>query len=223
MLDHFLAVLLLVIVPIRALWRSRSGRMASGTKIGRYIATIGMVTGMLVLLATSWLMTGRSASDLGLGVPASALSLTGPGIAAAVLAILAWGVAERSSAAPTDAEPPPHDLMPETPLETQLFPFLCLAAGCGWEVLYRGFLLLYLQPITGLWGGVVITAMAYGAAHGVRTGKQFLASIVSAFAFTIGYAVTSSLWWLMLLHTGLMMLGAFASRASRRNGRHAQV
>lgn len=44
-----------------------------------------------------------------------------------------------------------------------------------------------------------------------------------AFAFTIGYAVTSSLWWLMLLHTGLMMLGAIASRASRRAGRHAQV
>lgn len=79
---------------------------------------------------------------------------------------------------------------------------------------------MYLHPITGLSGAVVIAALAYGAAHGFKTAKQFVASIVSALAFTVGYAMTSNLWWLMLLHIGLMLLGALASRALTREAGH---
>ena len=108
-------------------------------------------------------------------------------------------------------------MFPETSGEMRLFLLVSLAVGCGWEILYRGFLLLYLQPTTGLGGAVIIAAFAYGAAHGFKSPKQFAASIMSALAFTIGYAVTSNLWWLMLLHTGLMLLGALSSKATSRD------
>src|SRR5471032_1066689 len=40
----------------------------------------------------------------------------------------------------------------------------------------------------------------YGAGHGFENVKQFLGSIVAAFAFTVEYALTGSLWWLIVLH-----------------------
>ena len=41
---------------------------------------------------------------------------------------------------------------------------------------------------------------AYGAAHGYKNPRQFAGSIAASFAFAIGYALTGSLWWLIVLH-----------------------
>ena len=88
-----------------------------------------------------------------------------------------------------------------------MFALLAFAAGFGWEVLYRGFLLFYLQPYVGLAGAVFVSAIVYGAAHEFRSWSQSAASIAAAFSFTIGYALTDNLWWLILLHTGLPLVG----------------
>jgi hypothetical protein len=52
----------------------------------------------------------------------------------------------------------------------------------------------------------VVAATAYGGAHGFRDIRQFGGSVVSALAFTMGYALTHSLWWLILIHTALPLL-----------------
>lgn len=214
MLDHLVAILLLLVVPTRALWRSRPGRIASGTKITRYITTIGMVAGLLSLLATSWFIAARSAQALGLDAPTSTSSLIGLGIAVAILTALF--LSRNKKATPSQKEQieaARRELFPETPIEVKLFLLLSLAVGGGWEILYRGFLLYYLPPMIGLWGAIILAALAYGAAHGFKNPKQFAGSIVSALAFTIAYAATSNLWWLMLIHVGVMLLGAIASKA----------
>jgi len=76
----------------------------------------------------------------------------------------------------------------------------------GWEVLYRGFLLQLLPPIIGLPFAIVASALAYGIAHGYKNPKELIASIISAFIFTIAYAWTHSIWWLILIHVGLPLL-----------------
>lgn len=218
MLDHLLAILLLLVVPIRALWRSRPGHAASGTKITRYISTIGMVTGLLTLLATSWLMTGRSAQALGLNAPTSTPSLIGLGIAVVIFIALFLGKNKKPK--PSQKEEiaaAQRDIFPESLKEMRLFVLLSLAVGGGWEILYRGFLLYYLPSMTGLFGAIIIASFAYGAAHGFKNPKQFVGSIVSALAFTIAYAATSNLWWLMLIHIGVMLIGAAASKAISGN------
>jgi membrane protease YdiL (CAAX protease family) len=45
--------------------------------------------------------------------------------------------------------------------------------GAGWELLYRGFLLLVLTPSIGAWGAVAVSGLSYGAAHGYKNPKQF--------------------------------------------------
>jgi len=214
LLDHLLAILLLLVVPIRALWRSRPGRIASGTKITRYTTTIAIVAGLLTLLATSWLMTGRSAHALGLNAPTSTPSLVGLGIAVIILIALALSRNKKSKPSQKEGiEAVRREIFPETPSEMKLFLLLSLAVGGGWEILYRGFLLYYLPSTIGLWGAIIIAAFAYGVAHGFKTPKQFAGSIVSALAFTIAYAATSNLWWLMLIHIGIMLFGSIVSKA----------
>ena len=86
MLDHLLAILLLVVVPARALWRSQTNHPSSEPKTTRYLTTIGTVGGLLSLLAIDWIAAGRAATALGLGVPTTTPALIGLCIAAALLA-----------------------------------------------------------------------------------------------------------------------------------------
>lgn len=214
LLDYLLAILLVFVVPIRALWRSRPGHIASATKTTRYITTIGLVSGLLIILAINWLITGRSMQELGLDAPTSTPSIIGFGIAATIFVALFFSSKKKPKPSQIEAmEAVRRDLFPETAKEVRLFLLLSLAVGGGWEILYRGFLLYYLPSTTGLWGAVIIAAFAYGAAHGFKTPKQFGGSIVSALAFTIAYVATENLWWLMLIHTGVMLFGAMASRS----------
>ncbi len=66
---------------------------------------------------------------------------------------------------------------------------------------------------------VLLPALAYGVAHGYRGRTRFIGSIVSALLFTLGFVLTRSLWWLILIHIGLPLFGAFAQqRLSRAAG-----
>ena len=64
-------------------------------------------------------------------------------------------------------------------------------------------------------GAVAASSAAYGAAHGFKSWGRLGASVAAALAFTIGYAVTRNLWWLMLVHAGLALLGLVAARRAR--------
>jgi membrane protease YdiL (CAAX protease family) len=110
-----------------------------------------------------------------------------------------------------------HKFLPRTHKEFWIFALLALCMGAGWELLYRGFLLHVLVPEIGTGWAVVLSALAYGLAHGYQNPKQLIGSVVSALLFAIGFAVTHSLWWLMLFHVGLPLLGAHSSvKAAKR-------
>ena len=110
-----------------------------------------------------------------------------------------------------------NDLLPESARDIRLFMLFVLMVGFGWEVLYRGFLLLYLPPHIGLPGAVVTAALAYGLAHGIKSRGQVIGSIIAAFAFTIGYVLTQNLWWLIILHVGLPLIGLAANWYRQKN------
>jgi len=105
-------------------------------------------------------------------------------------------------------------MMPQTVSERRLAVVAFVVIGVAWEVLYRGYLLWRLTPRLGLIGAIVVAALAYGLAHGVKTARQLGASLAAAFVFTIAYALTKSLWWLMIIHAGLPLLAMQAGRPS---------
>ncbi|GAA4032471.1 hypothetical protein GCM10022281_10160 [Sphingomonas rosea] len=207
-----LALALLVPVPLWGLWRSRPGRPAQDRK-ARYWSTIALGTVLLVALALVKRSEGLSLADLGLG-PLGTTGAWALAAAAVLLGLLALGL--RSNRARKER---PDDsaaaMFPHQRDEVPAFVLMILVAGIGWELLYRGFLLWFLPPLIGLWPAVLVAALAYGLAHGWHSGKRFAASLVSALLFTAGYALTGSLWWLILIHLGLPLIGYLGWRRLR--------
>ena len=203
--DHLLAALLLAGLPGRSLWYHFFPRPVPPTKAGRYRAVIGIIDGLLILLTLDWASRGRSPAALGLGAPITTAALAGLGIAVALLCLMA-AMAGRTRHRAPDTKPDSLALLPETVQERRLFMALAVTAGFGWEVLYRGFLYFYLEPRIGAIATVAASAIAYGVGHEWRGRRQFARALLSAVAFTTGYAATLNLWWLILLHAGLPLL-----------------
>ena len=200
-LDIGLAAVLLIGIPAFALWREASGVHRS--RIARYRSATLMIGGCVGALALQWIVSGRNAALLGLNLPPTRLGwwcLLGAGL---LLTALGGPMRRKPHMATAESD---DDPLPQTPAERTSFILFALAAGTGWELLYRGFLLWFLTPLLGLILSVCVAALAYGLAHGMRDGRKAAASIVSAFLFTIGFSLTHDLWWLMLIHAGVPLL-----------------
>jgi membrane protease YdiL (CAAX protease family) len=215
MIDYVLAILLIVVMPARALYKSRRGARSDSDRVKRYVLSSAIIVGLLGLLCYAWVHAARAATLLGLDTPLSTRGMIGFAIAAVIIAALALAAFYKqrknqgSRTETTKHRLESNESLPRNRRELCLFLPFALLAGCGWELLYRGFLIWFLVPHTGTIGAICIAALAYAAAHGYKNRTLFIASIVSAFAFTIAYVLTASLWWLMLIHTVIGVVGGF--------------
>lgn len=215
--DYVLAAALLLFLPGEALFHSLSPTPRPPRPLAaRMIRTIRMIGVLLLVLAILWWWEGRALALLGFDLPLTTGGLIGLGIAAVLLALLALPALMARSGNPLPDRPGRSDVLPKIPAETQIYVAFAFAAGIGWEVLYRGYLLWALTPFVGLWGGVVIAAIAYGLAHASRKLGAILGAVISSFAFTIGYALTGSLWWLIVIHVALPLMGLLVGRAGQK-------
>jgi|688.fasta_scaffold346597_2 membrane protease YdiL (CAAX protease family) len=218
MFDGFLLLTLLIGTPGFVLWREqRRRRQGAPPRLRRYLETAILASVLLGLLAADWAATGRMPAALGLDWPLSArsldLMLVATTVLAALLALSNLG-ALRGKAPPA---PSPDSPLPATRAEFIAFLPLTILVGVAWEALFRGFLLYALTPVVGLFGAVAMASVAYAAAHGVAELRRLMASLAAALAFTLAYAFSHSLWWLIILHAGLPMIGASAQfRAQAR-------
>jgi membrane protease YdiL (CAAX protease family) len=218
LLDTILTALLVVGVPGYMLWNSLAKRGAPpDLRLRRYIRSIILALGLDGLLIVDWLTNGRGAAALGLGVPVDLPGMIGIGLAIGVLVVLTL-VSRRQLRSGKTPDQEALALFPTTRTELVLFIALSLVVGCSWEILFRGYLLWVLRPHIGLVAGVFVAAGAYGIAHGFKTVRTFAASLVSALIFTVAYSATGSLWWLMIVHSGLPLLALLAVTAQRRRG-----
>ena len=229
MLNNFLALFLLVIFPALNLWRSlRASDKPPRPLLRRYWT---MCWRSLVLLGVLWIGAGQAAYTpraLGFDMPLSTAGTWGL-VFAVLLLVALWiggAVFERRKTPEARAEDERKLLDSSLPWPRNSTEALAFAASmfimtAGWEVLYRGFLLLVLTPVMGLVPAIVVSALAYGIGHGYHNPKQLIGSVVSAFVFTIAYAATHSLWWLIVLHAGLP-LSAVPTVLRARRRRDAQ-
>jgi len=204
--EMLLALYLLLVLPAQAIRHSRQPPR-NRPRMAMYLSNITRLVLLLLALAACALWSGYTAQQMGVAWPPGTAGQWG--LAAAVAGVAALVVAgelyERRMSpekrAKSDAEMLERKEMPTTLRELAVFAVLAVLIGVGWELLYRGFLLLVLAPVTGTAGAVTLAALAYGAGHGYNGWKPFIASMVAAFAFTLAYVWTGSLWWLMVIHT----------------------
>ncbi|WP_181259291.1 CPBP family intramembrane glutamic endopeptidase [Pseudoduganella armeniaca] len=226
MLNILLAGYLLVVAPAISLWRSRHqrGNKPEASLASRYWS---MSWKVLVLLTLLWLgarEAGYTATQLGFDMPVSRAGTWGLVFAPLLLGgiALASVISERRQTPEGRIELERKALAspfpwPRTRMEVLGFAVSITLMSAAWEILYRGFLLLLLTPHIGLPMAIVASALAYGLAHGYENPQQLLGSIVAAFIFTLAYALTHSLWWLIAIHAGLPLSALPAAmRALRR-------
>ena len=189
----------------------------------RYLRSGAILGVPLIVLAIDWLGSGRGAAALGLALPPPFRGQIGLWIAVfAVVVLTLMTIVQSSTRDPRKleamrAQMKAGGLSPETPRELALGFVYAFIVGCGSEVLFRGFLLWAFIPLAGLAGAVAIAALAYGIGHGFRNRRQALIAVLSAVAFTLAYALTLSLWWLMAIHTFAALQASWSGyRLSRR-------
>lgn len=219
--DMLFTLYLLVYFPLSSLWRSRHPRppkpdlpaLRAYWRQGRYVLTL-----LCVFMLVKWL-GGYSFVQLGLGFPLSPGALWGLAAAGVLLALMhVLGTRLDRKLTPEERvkqEDKLRDLpfpIPRTRTETLAYVVTMVGMTATWELLFRGYLLLVLTPVTGLPLAVALAAVSYGAGHGYQNAKQFLGSILAAFAFTIGYAITGNLWWLIVLHAAVPVAMIWAAR-----------
>ncbi len=209
MVDYLLAAVLILVLPIRSLRQSLRPNPSDLTLMQKYLKTTLYISALLILLAYIWISRSLPLAELGLDIPLSAGGLTGMMILGvlvvlAILSQLIWLLKVKKDNSPhPDKKPDMSVSLPGTRSELVAFMLVSVLLGCGWELLYRGFVLWFLAPQTGIIAAVIIAALAYGIGHGFKTRGQFIGSIISAFLFTIAFALSGSLWWLMIIHTAL--------------------
>ena len=223
MLDWLLAFYLLIIMPCTQMWRSfhQKDKPVLARTAG-YRKFAGKMLILLAVLGVSCWQAGRGPAALGLDIP---LSTAGAwGLVATVILLVAifvgnkWFTSRLDNAKRQDLSEKirANDKMPRSGRELAAFLPMVILIGAGWELLYRGFLLLLLTPVVGAAVAIILSALAYGIGHGYEKKSQFIGSIVSAFLFTLAFYFTQSLWWLILLHIGLPLFGAISVVAAYR-------
>jgi membrane protease YdiL (CAAX protease family) len=216
---------LLLYFPLDALWRSLRPAtvkpvltpLQSYWRQGRYV--LGLLCAFMLV---SWL-GNYSAQQLGLGLPPPPAGMWGLAIIVILLVSLHFiGNMMGDRMTPEQRASKEQELrslpfpMPGTLLETTVYLITMIGMTATWELLFRGYLLLVLTPYTGMPLAVVLAAVAYGAGHGYQNPKQFIGSIASSLCFTIGYALTGSLWWLIVLHAAVPAAMPYAVRKLNR-------
>jgi membrane protease YdiL (CAAX protease family) len=212
MLNILLPIYLLIVAPALNMWRSLRPKSDKPPRplMLRYWSMRWHVLILLgVLWAGAW-QAGYTPRQIGFDLPLSGAGAWGLGFAVLLLGGLsvAGSVIERRKT-PQARFDDDRKLLdssfpwPRTGVQALAFAASMSLVTAAWEILYRGFVLLLLTPGTGLPIAIAVSALAYAIGHGYKDPKQLMASIVSAFVFTIAYALTHSLWWLIVIHAGL--------------------
>ena len=230
--DHIVFLLLGVALPaglfVSGYQRQRAGKagrrmhFSPGLKIRLYYGNGLLLLSLAVVCLTVWYFSGRPLADLGLSwgrMPYDALSiaLLG-GFTLLYLGDLALEVGSPDRRNQSRANLQQLGFLPATGTQFLHFLFLAVSAGVGEEIVYRGYLINYLEAIlpatpAGAFVTLLVPAVAFGLGH-VYQGRGAVVKIVAmAVLFGVFFYRTETLWPLMLVHTAVDVVGGLVSWA----------
>lgn len=228
-LDHLFVVTFAIAYPVAGVigFRRLLARIDAGVPIDRiqlYRNTMLGHWALLALCLVVWASASRSWQSLGLG-----LRTDMPFVIAAVLTLL--GIAaliaqltsiQRADQATIDRLGERFGrlslLVPQNGTELARFYLVSLTAGIVEEILWRGFLIWYLEQMMPLWAAAVIGTVGFGLAHGYQGADHIPRILAVGAVFVLLYLLTGSVWLPVILHIAVDALqGRLAYEiASRR-------
>jgi membrane protease YdiL (CAAX protease family) len=229
LVDHLLAVVLVVIGPLRSgtvgLRRLRRAEPQTLSQVRRSVYRNAMLVlwALSVIVLLVWVVAGRDARALGLAFRPNA-GLIGGAVGAVIMTVVLWrhraaAIADPEALAEVRRRMGHLELMlPHDRVEWRPFWRLAITAGLCEELLYRGYLTWYFSHVVSWWPAGLLAALAFGLGHAYQGPRGILMTgIVGAFLFAM-YAFTGSLFVsmalhaLMDLHSGHLALRAYEQR-----------
>ena len=188
--------------------------------IRRYWQTIGRAVLVSLVILFDWHWASRPWAALGLDIPIGLWGRVGFGLDAVIVFIYGYWLLLRKFT-PERAESSRRLLeslriLPRTRSELRLFSLMAVTASPFEELLCRGFLMWFFAPFAGLWGAAALSSLLFGIGHAYQGWRGILRTTLIGLAFATAYALTHSLWWLMVAHIAFNLLGGlFAWRLKR--------
>ena len=213
--DHLFALILLVGLAVWSAWNARNvARLARriaadpNARTNEYLWTMAMEWGLTLALLAWWQWAARPLPALGVVLPeGTGAWWTG---LVCLAGIFFYVQQARTVAASPDAQeslrkelasqPNVRMILPRTVREARVCTGVAITAGVCEEVLYRGYLLWYLQSLGLGRGAVVVAIVAFGLAHAYQGIRGSVASGVMGAVFMGLYLLTGSLVAPIVLH-----------------------
>lgn len=204
-------------------------RNEPGIRLREYRHTIVEQWVLCLSAVGIWLYYGRPLYELGLGFKLSLANGIGL-MAVGLFTVLLW----LQYRAVQDLESARQDLdgqlgekvkaiVPHTQAEAHTFRFVGLTAGICEEVLFRGFLMAYLQQWMDLWAAVGVSSIAFMLAHSYMGRSDAIRAGIFGLACGIAYALTGSLVTPILLHAIMDIFSGATLYAAFRDQGPAQT
>jgi membrane protease YdiL (CAAX protease family) len=214
------AVLVMPAISIRA--GMRLSRAEPDSLVPRYVSAIlrGWVVALLLLALWRW--ADRPLDALGLDIPIGLRGRLGFLLDAGLLLFFVAQQARLARLPQGDFDTLVRRIArlkvaPRRANELLVFFLVSVTAGVWEELLYRGFLMGFLEPRAGLVAALVFSSAIFGLGHMYQGWRGVLNTALVGLAFALLYALTKSLWWLMLAHALIDMNGGLAAyRVSMR-------
>jgi uncharacterized protein len=216
--DHVIAFALLVLAPLIAsrTYRKFLGRIAGApavVRLSEYRRTILRQWIACAAVVVFWVAMSRPLPLLGLTLVGGWPAVIGAGASILVLGFLAfqWRTVLQLTGSALDPLRAQIEsvkaILPRTPEEYASFRLLAVTAGICEEVLYRGFLIWYLESFVGRWPAVFVGAFGFGMAHFYQGGAGVAKTGIAGLVTGALYVLSGSLLWPMILHAAIDLQG----------------
>ncbi len=217
LLDHGLVFIIAIVYPIAGLFGFRRllRRVAAGESVNRgelYRNTmVGHWTLLLICMAM-WAGAARPWSALGLGLQLDPRFAIGVVLTVLGIAVLLMQVREVKSASQEQLDGIRKRfgklslIIPQNGNELVRFYGLSITAGIVEEILWRGFLIWYLNQFMPLWAAALVSVIGFGLAHAYQGIANLPQVTAVGAAFTGLYLLTGSIWLPVILHAAVDIL-----------------
>ena len=168
-----------------------------------------------------WFMSGNTPASIGLAPVVEGPQWFAIGIGVMVIAsqLVALTLGSRDNDKLTAIKEQMGEisnLIPQTRSEDRLFDMVSITAGICEEVLYRGFLLVTLESLVGIWPAVVLSSLIFGLGHAYQGLTGIVKTGCVGLILALLTVFSGSLFIAMALHTVLdMTSGRLMGRALR--------